>query len=96
MLKISPPHIGMFEPLRTPPLNNADYYHHKRYDQQNMNNSTECVRSDKPEQPENQENHSYCPKHFYFTSFKEHANNPDRKLRNLLPASGSEPFRTIT
>jgi hypothetical protein len=41
----------MFEALYTTPLNNAYDYHHKRYDQQNVNGSTECVRGDKPEQP---------------------------------------------
>ena len=53
-------------------LNEPHDYHHKRDNQENVNNSAKCVRGDQTEQPKNQQNNPYSPKHFRFTSFDWH------------------------
>jgi len=45
----------------------------ERYDHQNVNHAAECVRGKQPEQPQNQKNYSYCPKHYQSTSFNDSA-----------------------
>src|SRR3990172_2580651 len=44
-------------------LNDIDQYHHDRDDQENMNESSHCVRADQAKEPEDKQNDCYRPEH---------------------------------
>jgi hypothetical protein len=46
-------------------LNKPDHYHNDGDDQQDMNDATHRVATHQPKQPQDQENHTYGPKHAY-------------------------------
>ena len=63
------------------PLNDSDQYHNDCDDEQNMNESSHRVTAHQPQQPQNYQNHSDCPKHsnpplLYEASPHVHTFNP--------------------
>jgi hypothetical protein len=58
------PHPARVELLRSPSsLNNLDHHDDDGDDQQDMNEPTTRIATDKSQQPQNEENHTYGPKH---------------------------------
>ena len=57
------------KPLQGPTaLKYINHYHHERDDQKNVNDSAQCVRGDQTEQPKDQQDYNYGPKHFRSSS----------------------------
>jgi hypothetical protein len=48
---------------RTPALDQVDDQNHNRNNEQEMNESAQCVGADQSKQPEHQQDNKYCPEH---------------------------------
>jgi len=71
-------------------LNKLDYHDDDGNDQQEMNESTTSIATNKSQQPQNQENYTYSPKHFRLLS--DDKNRPSSSINFEAIKTSSHTF----